>query len=834
MLSLRWLLVGASLAITQSALNHADVSDLEKDRLRVAPGFKVERIYSVPREKQGSWVSICADGQGHLYASDQYGPIYRITFSNTLNDVAVEPLKLPIRSAHGLAWIGDHLYVVAGETMAEPAGLYRVSDTNHDGELDHVRLLRELEGSGEHGPHTVIATPSGNSLYVIAGNGTRLPELEATRVPRLWSNDSLLSPLPALMGSETRGMPYGGWICRTDLDGKRWELIAVGLRNAYGMAMDHAGELFTFDSDTEFEFNLPWYRPTRVLHAVSGADFGWRGGALKVPESAPDNLPSVIAMGLGSPTGMTFGYGAQFPLRYRNALWVADWSYGKLHALHLEKDGSSFSAEKEEILSGLPLPITALCVNPTDGAIYFTTGGRRIQSALYRLSGTVRASTNVVISVKPISNAAQLRHQLESLHGRTDSDVLTAAWPHLGSNDRWVRNAARIAVEHIPKEQWNLRALNERNTRAALTALLALARQGDTDSQTNLLNASARLKWTTLSREQKMDWLRVLYLTFARCGDASQSVRSEWANRLNPLFPTRDREIDPTLLELLVYLEAPGVAEKGFERLKGSLTHEEQIDYARSLRVLKNWPKKTRRQFFEWLATTKEWKGGGTFSLFLNRIREDSLQTAPTGLRAELRAILDAEPLTSALIPAVLALPNRNFFRHWQVDDLLILENIDWNKRDLNRGRKAFATAGCFACHMVGGEGGVLGPDLTSVSGRFTLQDLLEAIIEPSKAISDQYGSVAVTLRSGETLSGRIVNLTKNRMHLSANLYDPSDITRIDESDIDMIKASTISLMPEGLLNGLDVEEIIDLLAWLRFAPVNSEVSNRVDENPVP
>ena len=59
-----------------------------------------------------------------------------------------------------------------------------------------------------------------------------------SRVPRLWADDSLLRPLPALMGSETRGILPGGWICRTDLEGREWELHCAGFRNAYAVACD--------------------------------------------------------------------------------------------------------------------------------------------------------------------------------------------------------------------------------------------------------------------------------------------------------------------------------------------------------------------------------------------------------------------------------------------------------------------------------------------------------------------------------------------------------------------------------------------------------------------
>jgi len=87
------------------------------------------------------------------------------------------------------------------------------------------------------------------------------------------------------------------------------------------------GELITYDADMEYDFNTSWYRPTRICHVVSGAEYGWRNGAGKRPEFYPDNLPPIINIGPGSPTGMTFGYGAKFPAKYQEALFGLDWSW---------------------------------------------------------------------------------------------------------------------------------------------------------------------------------------------------------------------------------------------------------------------------------------------------------------------------------------------------------------------------------------------------------------------------------------------------------------------------------------------------------------------------
>jgi hypothetical protein len=121
---------------------------------------------------------------------------------------------------------------------------------------------------------------------------------------------------------------------------------------------------------------------------TSGAEFGWRNGTGKWPGTTPDSLPAALDIGPGSPTGVTFGHGAKFPARYRDALFAADWTFGRIYAVHLRPDGASYRGESEVFVSGVPLPVVDLVVHPGDGALYFITGGWRIQTGLYRVTWT--------------------------------------------------------------------------------------------------------------------------------------------------------------------------------------------------------------------------------------------------------------------------------------------------------------------------------------------------------------------------------------------------------------------------------------------------------------
>ena len=125
-------------------------------KLKVKQGFAVELLYSVPKDKQGSWVNLCVDGKGRLIVSDQYGSLYRVSPGKGAADTKVEPIPAEIGEAQGLLWAFDSLYVVVNRGKQFASGLYKVTDSNNDDVLDKVELLRPITGgAGEHGPHAV-------------------------------------------------------------------------------------------------------------------------------------------------------------------------------------------------------------------------------------------------------------------------------------------------------------------------------------------------------------------------------------------------------------------------------------------------------------------------------------------------------------------------------------------------------------------------------------------------------------------------------------------------------------------------------------------------------
>jgi putative heme-binding domain-containing protein len=792
--------------------------------VRAKKDFKVELIYSVPKATQGSWVSLCVDPKGRLISSNQNGKLYRVTpplIDGNPDQTKVEELPVDLGEAQGLLWAFDSLYVVVNRAKKYESGLYRVWSSKNDDVLDEKTLLRKLSDGGEHGPHAVVLGPDGNSLYVLHGNHTNLTQLADSKVPRIWGEDFLVPRLWDSNGHAKGRFAPAGCIYKTDKDGKDWTLISMGYRNQYDMAFNRDGELFTYDADMEWDMNTPWYRPTRVCHAVPGSEFGWRGGTGKMYEYHPDNLPPVVNVGPGSPTGVCFGYGAKFPGKYQEALFLCDWSFGKLYACHLTPNGASYTGELEDFLIGSPLPLTGIVVSPADGAMYFTVGGRNTMSGLYRVTYVGKEPTTPFkgrIST-PDSNRAQMqRRMLEKYYGRNDAEAVEAAWPFLSNQDRFLRYAARTVLEFQDPATWQEKALKEKDAVALTHALIGLARVGDKSLQPQMLEALERVEWSKLTPPQKIDYLRAYQLTFIRMGQPAAEWKEKVGKRIDAWYPsvgleTLNQAVNTELCKLVSYLETPQGVTKTLALLAKAPTQEEQLEYALALRTVKSgWTLEQHKAYFAWFHKAYGYRGGHSFLGFLRDIRKDAVETLTDKEKADLQTVLENVPKPSA--PQFTSKP-RNFVKKWTVEELVPIVEKGLTERNFDSGRNLFGEAKCFGCHRFNNEGGGFGPDLTVVSGRFGPRDLLESIIEPSKVISDQYQSVMVTTKAGKSVHGRIINLFGDTIVVNTNMLDPDANVSIERKDIDEIAPSKVSMMPEGLIDTFNQDEILDLVAYL-------------------
>jgi len=608
----------------------------------------------------------------------------------------------------------------------------------------------------------------------------------------------------------------GGWVARVSPDGRDWEVVATGFRNHYDIAVSPEGELFTYDSDMEWDVGTPWYRPTRVNHVVSGGEFGWRTGTGPWPDWYPDSVGAVVDIGPGSPTGVAFGTHAAFPEKYQRALFLCDWRHGTIYAVHLTPSGATYTGTPERFISAAPLPVSDIVVNPTDGAMYFTIGGRRTQSALYRVTYTGTASMARPAEVSAAaSGLRQLRKELESLHAPGTTEAVDRAWPHLGHSDRSIRYAARTAIELTPTADWTARALaNAANPDARINALLAVARCGTKAVADPLFAALLDVEDEALTASQRLDLVRVIGLALLRVGSRSTDTTATLAARLDGRYPSRSPALDRELCRLLVHLGHPAVARKTLDLLSQAATQEDQVHYAYCLRALEGpWTIDERREYFGWFAKATRLRGGFSFADFLKNIRQQAIQRLNDAERAALADVLEVEPATD--LPVVES-ESRPFVRAWTVDDLLPDVQHGLSGRDFENGRRMLRLAACFKCHRFAGEGGAVGPDLTAVARRYDTRALLESIIEPSRVISDQYEASVFVLASGRSVVGRVVALNEDVISVCENMLDPGRLTLIRRDEIDERHVSPVSTMPAGLINHLHRNDVLDLVGYLQ------------------
>jgi putative heme-binding domain-containing protein len=325
----------------------------------------------------------------------------------------------------------------------------------------------------------------------------------------------------------------------------------------------------------------------------------------------------------------------------------------------------------------------------------------------------------------------------------------------------------------------------------------------------------------------------------------SEQEKQVLQQRLGTLFPSGNEKLDRELAILNVFLETPGVAKKitdllARERSKvvDKLSNEnleevirrnrgygssiaamlanqpdlEQIHMALTLRNLKSgWTVEQREIYFQWFGKAINWDGGNSYKKFLSNISDDAYATTTDVERFHLEAVGARK---STAVQVELPKPEGPG-KAYSVEELLGLTSGGLRGRNFENGKKMYSAARCVICHRYGNDGGATGPDLTQAAGRFAVKDLIEAIADPSRVISDQYKTTVISTSDGEIITGRIVRDDGQDLVLATDPEIASKTVKIARKDIEEQKPSAVSLMPRELLNGLNQDEVLDLLAYV-------------------
>jgi putative heme-binding domain-containing protein len=157
-------------------------------------------------------------------------------------------------------------------------------------------------------------------------------------------------------------------------------------------------------------------------------------------------------------------------------------------------------------------------------------------------------------------------------------------------------------------------------------------------------------------------------------------------------------------------------------------------------------------------------------------------------------------------------LPKESQPNKWSYDELLsYLDSPEGKAGNSTRGTAVFETAQCVKCHRYGGRGESLGPDLTTVANRFQSKEILESIVYPSQVVSDQYAS-QIIVANGKTYTGIA---GRNPDGSISVLQADGQKIQLAADEIDEVRPSKMSSMPEGLLNPLSLEQVADLFAYM-------------------
>jgi len=319
----------------------------------------------------------------------------------------------PERGCQGMVFHDGALYTTGGQ------GLERYDDRDSDGVADGPpTLLLPLATGGEHTSHALRIGPDGR-LWFLGGNYCRLPH---DRV-------GAFSPVPH---------HYAGIFCRMTPSAERIEVWSQGMRNAYDFDFTPRGDAFGWDSDSERDEGLFWYRPCRVYHFTPGADCGWRSsGSGKIPTYAIESIAPAAEIHRGSPTGVACYRHRAFPARYHGGLFLLDWTHGRVYFVDPRPVGASYRAEPVEtfLAAGgrVSFAPTDVDVAP-DGSLLICSGGRGIAGSVYRVSAAPprHANTSPVVSTTMTNVAAVLR-----------ADSPLSPW----SRARWEPRARSLGVD---------------------------------------------------------------------------------------------------------------------------------------------------------------------------------------------------------------------------------------------------------------------------------------------------------------------------------------------------------------------------------------------------
>lgn len=824
--------------------------------LRVPDGFIVERV-SAPGAVSFPMFGALAD-DGRLFVTESSGGDLYAELQKQTRGCRVSVLRDAdhdgkyeradvffenLVPSMGLAWRDGKLYV------ADPPDLIALEDTDGDGRADKRTAILSGFGHNDNGSlHGLIFGPDG-LLYVTLGR-----QGDAYRLNR---------PAKSILEGQN------GALLRCKPDGSNVEVLSRGFENLVEIAFMPGGEIV----GTVNWFHLPQDGVRDALvHLVPGGVYPLNAQARAETNFfySGELLPPIEVYPAVAFSGLMRHSGKNFPLEMRDNLFSAQHNTRKIVRHQISRKGASFATQDADFLTtDDPDFHPSDVLEDADGSIividtgsWYThhcpTGRIRKTAApggIYRIT---YKGTNFGSGVPPAENIAVanddpfVRHKyMYDLHKTADKPTLLrmlddpdpvkrraalvvldqsphnalpfdAAFAGLKDDNGWVRQAALDSFRKHP--DWMPRAIDYAKQLLSKDSITQ-----DTMDLAAILISDAEIRRKvaeTIQNSERRINTRLVFIEFAAnaIGKVAKGEQAMWRDAVRALLNSKEQSVIAAALRGAAALQIGDLD----DQLTALVTNE-SLNNSLRLEALRQ------------LSVEKRFADAARFHLFLTSIAPKN--NAATRLAAaelvnanlttdQINAVLakvENDSLVGPSIAAALARRSHldstvrakldeieNRFKTTTDDQQKILADLEplLTGGDENRGQQLFiGKAGCSACHRVGKHGGLVGPDLTRVGRIRSGRDLVESIALPSATFAQGYEPYRLTLTSDAVLTGvRVRSLDDSFVLRDASGAE----TRLRQGEIKSTERATVSIMPDGLLNGLSREEIRDLLAYLQ------------------
>ncbi len=621
-------------------------------------------------------------------------------------------------------------------------------------------------------------------------------------------------------------------------DGKR-EVICTGMRFPVGMAFNAAGDLFC--TDQEGATWLPNGNPfDELLHIQPGRHYGF-------PPRHPKYLPDVIdepstfdfAPQHQSTCGLHFneqvagGKKIFGPDWWRGDAFAAGESRGKIWRTKLVKTAAGYVAKTDLIacltmlaIDAVPTPQGDLLVACHSGKPDWGTGPQG-KGKLFVISYSDKTASQPVLAyaASPTETRVIFDRALDidpKENFEKQSVVAIGKYVTAGERFESFRPGYQVVKIQRTMPRFELPVVNARATSDKRSIVIKTA------ARTEAVNSAVTLPGAVVKRAAEVDLLADLTGVEAAWLDANGSTPSRlWLPHLDL---TAARGFTAGSAEHVKFFKEL--------RKRGTLTLRGQIDLGSMLHPAVQ-PESKLDYEYPAETITVAFKGSGRVevaaSANVKRISEQEVRVTFQPGR-ELWLPIEVTLATSSAAPVLdvswstaedarpRPLPLRRILLPWAkpyAAVTLVNHTPELDGGDRERGRKIFfgEQAACFKCHQIGGEGGEIGPNLSNLIYR-DYASVLKDITEPSAAINPEHIGYNVQLKDGDVESG--VLLKNDRTQVVLGRADGKSLT-IPKNRVEGMKASTISVMPEGLLKALDAQQQKDLMTFLLTATPKAE-----------